>query len=81
MTDAAVIRELVQSYAMAVDHRAHDEFIHLWAAQGRLAVHRDGPERPPTSEYRIPEDAERFIESLAVWDRSLHLFDTPSHDR
>ena len=76
MTDAAVIRELVQSYAIAVDHRAHDEFVQLWAAQGRLVIHREGPERPPTSEYRIPEDAERFIESLLVWDRSLHLVST-----
>ena len=79
MTDAAVIRELVQSYAIAVDHRAHDEFVQLWAAQGRLVIHREGPERPPTSEFRIPEDTDALSVTVGLRSLVASRFNTPSH--
>lgn len=70
-SDQAALRELIESYAFAVDHRDRDWFVSLWTPDARLTVHQgDGP---PTSDMRGHEALGEVTTKIAVFPLTLHV--------
>jgi hypothetical protein len=73
MADRLALRDLAEAYAAAVDHLDLDLFLSLWVDGAVLAVHRDGPDAPPTVERHAPADLPGVIEQLGRYDRRMHI--------
>lgn len=75
MSAVAGVRELVDAYAVAIDSRDIALCASLWLEGAVLIAH--GATAPGSrAEFQMPDEAERFMDRLRRWDRTLHLVST-----